>query len=275
VTSGYTEDLLAGRVALVTGGARGQGRSHAVGLARAGADVVLCDALAPMPTIEYDLADPEDLDETAALVEAEGRRCVAERADVRDLGALRAVCERAMTELGRLDIVVANAGVYSHAPSTWELTEEQWDVMLDINLGGVWRTCAAAVPHVVATGEGGSVVLISSVNGLRGVPGTAHYNAAKHGLVGLTRTLALELARYGIRVNTLHPTGVRSPMTQNEAMERALRAVSDTGVDMTNLLDVDMLDPRDVTDALVWLVSPLARNVTGISLPVDAGHLIK
>lgn len=272
---GYSGDLLAGKVVLITGGARGQGRSHAEALARAGADIAICDLAEDMPTIEYPLARPEDLDRTREIVEATGRRCFAEIADVRDLGSMSGFSERAAEELGRIDIVVANAGVYSHAADSWSLSEEQFDEMLDVNLTGVWRTCAAAIPHLIQGGEGGSIVLISSINGLRAVPGVAHYNAAKHGLVGLTRTLAIELARHEIRVNTLHPTAVYSPMTENDVMPDALGAVEAAGIDLSHLLDVEMLEPEDVSAALTWLVSPLARRVTGISLPVDAGVTIK
>lgn len=266
---------LEGRVALITGGARGQGRSHALALAGAGADIAICDVAGPVATIDYPLAEHDDLAKTVRLVEGLGQRCVAAVADVRDLSALRAFAARTVDQLGRIDIVVANAGVYSYAPNAWELTEQQWDVMLDINLGGVWKTCAAAIPHMLATGDGGTIVLISSVNGLRGVPGVAHYNAAKHGLVGLTRTLAIELSPYRIRVNTLHPTAVRTPMVENDVMPRAFEAIEAAGIDLANLLGVELLDPSDVSEALLWLVSPGARNVTGISLPVDAGNLVR
>jgi SDR family mycofactocin-dependent oxidoreductase len=271
----FSPTLLAGRVAFITGGARGQGRSHAVALARAGADIAICDAETDLETVPYALSRDGDLAETRALVEAEGRRCVSERLDVRDLAGLEAFAARAAGELGGLDFVVGNAGVYSYAPNTWELTEEQWDVMLDINLGGVWRTCKATIPHMLAAGRGGVIVLISSVNGLRGIPGVAHYNAAKHGLVGLMRTMAIELAPHGVRVNTLHPTGVATGMTQNDAMTEALAAVEASGLDMTNLLPVELMDPEDVSNALVWLVSPLARYVTASVLPVDAGCTAK
>jgi SDR family mycofactocin-dependent oxidoreductase len=271
----FSPSLLADRVAFITGGARGQGRSHALAMARAGADIVICDSVSELPTVPYELSDEADLAETCALVEAEGRRCIAERVDVRDLEGLERLTARAAEELGGLDFVVANAGIYSYAPNTWELTEDQWDVMLDVNLGGVWRTCKAAVPHMLAAGRGGVVVLISSVNGLRGIPGVAHYNAAKHGLVGLMRTMAIELAPHGVRVNTLHPTGVATGMTQNDAMAEALAAVEASGLDMTNLLPVELMDPEDVSNALVWLVSPLARYVTASVLPVDAGCTAK
>lgn len=271
----YSPTLLEGRVAFITGGARGQGRSHAIALARAGADIAICDSASELPTVPYELGTEAELAETCALVEAEGRRCVADRVDVRDLAGLEAFAARTASELGGLDFVIGNAGIYSYAPNTWELTEEQWDVMLDVNLGGVWRTCKATVPHMIAAGRGGVIVLISSVNGLRGIPGVAHYNAAKHGLVGLMRTLALELAPHGVRVNTLHPTAVATGMTQNDAMADALAAVESSGIDMTNLLPVELMEPEDVSNALVWLVSPLARYVTASVVPVDAGCTAK
>jgi len=267
--------MLQGRVALITGGARGQGRSHALTLAEAGADIAICDIAAPVDTIDYPLATGGDLAETARLVETLGRRCIAAAVDVRDLAAMRAFTARVTAELGRLDIAIANAGVYSFAANTWELTEAQWDVMLDVNLGGVWRTCAAAIPHIIDSGDGGSIVLVSSVNGLRGVPGVAHYNAAKTGLIGLTRTLAIELAPHHVRVNTVHPTAVRSPMVENDVMPKALAAVEEWGIDLRNILDIELLDPRDVSEAVLWLVSPAARRVTGISLPVDAGNVLR
>jgi SDR family mycofactocin-dependent oxidoreductase len=262
-------------VALITGAARGQGRSHAITLAEAGAEIALCDATSNIPTVPYDLAAEEDLRETADQVEAHGGRCIAERIDVRDLEGLTAFARRTRQELGRLDIVVANAGVYSFGPSTWELTSEQWDVMMDVNLTGVWHTCKATIPEILKTGEGGSLTLISSVNAFTGVPGTAHYTATKTALIGLMRTLAIELAPHLVRVNTLHPTGTNTKMVVNDAMVEALAAAEASGKDMTNLLPVEMLEPSDVSAALLWLVSPSARFVTGITLPIDAGFNLK
>jgi SDR family mycofactocin-dependent oxidoreductase len=262
-------------VALITGGARGQGRSHAEAFAEAGADVAICDALTDLPTIPYPLAREEDLDETAAAVRERGSRCFAERVDVRDLGAMETFAEAAAAELGGLDVIIGNAGVYSFAANSWELEAEEWQTMLDVNLTGVWNTCRAAIPRMLDADRGGSIALISSVNGFEGVPGTAHYCAAKHGLVGLMRTLAIELAPHGIRANTVHPTAVATSMVENDATPRALAAAEACGKDMTNLLAVELMEPRDVSEALVWLASPAARYVTGITLPIDAGFTVK
>ena len=264
-----------GRVAFITGGARGQGRSHALAFADLGAEIALCDATADMPTIPYPLATGSDLSDTADMIRDRGVRCMAEQVDVRDGEAISRFAQRIADELGRIDVVIANAGVYSFAANAWELTEEQWDVMIDIDLTGVWRTCKAAIPHMLTSGSGGSLTLISSVNGFEGVPGTAHYCAAKHGLVGLMRTLAIELAPHGIRVNTVHPTAVDTKMVHNDATPRALAAAERYGKDMSNLLPIELLAPEDVSAALVWLASPAARYVTGITLPVDAGFTVK
>lgn len=264
-----------GKVALITGAARGQGRAHAEAFAAAGADVAICDALEPMPTVPYPLAGEDDLEGTVDAVRGHGARCHAQRADVRDTAQMESFAAAAAAELGGIDIVVANAGVYSFAANTWELSAEQWQVVLDVNLTGVWNTCRAAIPRMLQTGRGGSIALISSVNGFEGVPGTAHYTAAKHGLLGLMRTLALELAPHGVRVNTVHPTAVATKMVQNEAMPAALAAAERGGKDMTNLLPVELIEPRDVSAALLWLASSQARYVTGIALPIDAGFLVK
>jgi len=275
VSTGREDAPLTGRVALITGAARGQGRSHALALAQAGADIAICDATASIPTVPYELAVEDDLNDTTADVEALGARCVADRVDVRDLDALTQFARAATAELGRLDIVVANAGIYSYGPNTWELMPEQWNVMIDVNLTGVWHTCRATIPAILETGDGGSLTLISSVNAFTGVPGTAHYTAAKTALIGLMRTLAIELAPHNVRVNTLHPTGTNTKMAVNEAMADAFAVAAKAGKDMTNLLPVEMLEPSDVSAALLWLVSPSARFVTGITLPVDAGFTVK
>jgi SDR family mycofactocin-dependent oxidoreductase len=267
--------MLGGKVALITGAARGQGRSHALALAEAGADLGLCDSAASIPTVPYELATEDELETTAADVESLGARCLTRRVDVRDLDALTRFAEDVVGEHGRLDAVVANAGIYSYGPNTWELSPEQWSVMLDVNLTGVWHTCKATIPAIIATGEGGSVTLISSVNAFTGVPGCAHYTATKTALIGLMRTLAIELAPYQIRVNTLHPTGTNTKMAVNDAMTDAFAIAERAGKDMTNLLPVQLLEPSDVSDALLWLVSPSARFVTGITLPIDAGYTVK
>jgi SDR family mycofactocin-dependent oxidoreductase len=266
------------KVAVITGAARGQGRSHAVRLAEEGADIIAIDACADIPSTRYAGATEEDLVETARLVEKLDRRVVAVRADVRDLDALAAAIDDGVTELGRLDIVSANAGVFSSAAAV-DLTPAAWDEMIGINLTGVWRTCRAAIPHLLRGGRGGSIVLTSSVAGLKGVRNMAAYVAAKHGVVGLMRTLALELAPEKIRVNTLHPTQVDTPMIQNEAMYRLFRPDLDhpTTADFAAVsrshqpMDVSWVDPVDVSNALLFLASDEARYITGATLPVDAG----
>jgi (+)-trans-carveol dehydrogenase len=268
---------LTGKVALITGGARGQGKSHALAFARAGADIAICDVVGPIETVPYPLADESELPATAAEVEDLGARCHAAVVDVRDLDAMERFAASTVAELGAIDVVIANAGIYSFAASSWELSPEEWQVMIDVNLTGVWNTCRAAIPHMRAegAGEGRSIAMISSVNGFEGVPGTGHYCAAKHGIVGLMRTLAIELARDGIRVNTVHPTAVNTKLVDNDATPRALESAERYGKDMTNLLPVELMEPADVSAALVWLSSPSSRYVTGITLPIDAGFTIK
>lgn len=264
---------LDGKVAVITGGARGQGRSHAVTLAREGADIVICDIAAQIDTVPYPMATLEDLEETKRMVEDLDRRCVAVRADVRDGAQMQAVAERAMSEFGRIDILLANAGIAGFASGgSWELTDEQWRDMIDTNLTGVWQSCKAVIPHMIDGGRGGSIVITSSTAGLKGFAGTGHYVAAKHGVVGLMRTLAIELAPHNIRVNTVHPTGVNTPMVVNEAMAQLL---ADNPSAISNLLPVELLEPVDISNAILWLVSDDARYVTGVTLPVDAGFTIQ
>jgi SDR family mycofactocin-dependent oxidoreductase len=265
---------LEGKVALVSGAARGQGRSHAVRLAEEGADVIAFDVCRQLDSVPYPLAAPEDLAETVELVEDHGRRIVAREADVRDSAAVQAVVDEGVRELGRLDVVCANAGIVSFAENSWTMTDEQWDEMLAVNLTGVWKTVRAAVPAVIEAGNGGCIVLTSSTAGMKGMAGIGHYVSAKHGLVGLMRTLAVELAPHSIRVNTVHPTGVNTPMVVNDDTSRFL----ETGggpTTMTNLLPVGMVEAVDVSNAVVWLASDEARYVTGVALPVDAGMLQK
>lgn len=265
---------LDGQVAFITGAARGQGRSHAVRLAQEGADIIAVDICAQIDTVPYPMATPEDLAETVALVEAEGRRIVAEQADVRDLAALQAALARGVGELGDVSIVIANAGIVAMGGRR-NPPEQQWADVLAVNLTGVWNTVWAALPSMRARGEGGSIVLISSTSGLKGNGGpnaAGHaYVASKHGVVGLMRTLANELARERIRVNTVHPTGVATPMVLNEAVAGWLAKMPDFGATMQNALPVELIEPIDVSNAIVWLVSDDARYVTGITLPVDAG----
>ncbi len=265
-----TSGRVAGKVALITGAARGQGRSHAVRLAAEGADIIGIDLCTDVASIPYPLATPDDLAETVRLVEATGARMVAAEADVRDPDALAAAVGDGVGRLGRLDIAIANAGVCS--VQRWdEVTPAVWDAVIGINLTGAWNTCVAAIPALVEAG-GGSMVLISSVAGLKGQPFLAPYVASKHGMVGVMRTLANELAARSIRVNTIHPTGVDTPMLVGMAgLTSRIEASPDTGSVFLNSLSVDVVAPSDVSDAVVYLASDESRYVTGLTMTVDAG----
>ncbi|MCO1656966.1 mycofactocin-coupled SDR family oxidoreductase [Pseudonocardia humida] len=265
---------LEGKVALISGAARGQGRSHAVRLAQEGADIIAFDVCRQLGTVPYPMATSEDLEETVRQVEDLDRRIVAREADVRELGAVQAVVDEGVGEFGRLDVVCANAGIAGFAENTWSMTEEQWDEMIAVNLTGVFKTVRAAAPKMIEAGNGGSIVITSSTAGVKGMPGTAHYVAAKHGVVGLMRSLANELAPYSIRVNTVHPTGVNTPMIHNEFMDQVL-SNPDGGINLTNALPVSEVEAVDISNAILWLSSDEARYVTGVSLPVDAGFLGK
>lgn len=274
---------LTGQVALVTGAARGQGRSHAVRLAQEGADVIAVDLCAPIGSVPYPLAAEADLDETCRLVEAADRRVVRAVADVRDLAALTAAVDAGVAKLGRLDIVVANAGVTSYVPST-EMTDEQWTDVVDVNLSGVWRTYRASIGHLRAGGRGGAIVITSSAAGLRALPNAAHYAAAKSGLVGFMKALAVELGPEGIRVNTVHPTTVDTGMVRNDATmslflpredvprtEDAFARVAQT----LNVLPVPWISADVVSDLVVFLASESGRYITGAAIPVDAGMSVR
>lgn len=271
-----------GKVALVTGAARGQGRSHAVRLAEEGADIVAVDVCRQIDTVPYPMATTDDLAETARLVEALDRRVVTAVADVRDLAGMQAAVDGAVARLGRLDIVCANAGIHSGGVPSWELADQAWQDLLDVNLTGVWITCKVAAPHLVAAG-GGSIVITGSTAGLRPYAGIVHYVSAKHALTGLAKTLAQELGPYGVRVNTVNPTQVDTDMIQNpliyqlflpddpDPTKEKFAAASQEGM----LLPTPWVQPRDVSDAVVFLASDEARFVTGSALPVDAGALAK
>jgi len=271
-----------GKVALITGAARGQGRSHAIRLAEEGADIIAVDLCAQIETAHYELATADDLAETVEHVKALDRRIIAAEADVRDTAALRSVVEQAVADLGRLDIVVANAGIFSFAPAL-ELTDEAWQDVIDVNLTGVWRTCVAAVPSMIAAGNGGSIILTSSAAGLMPFRNTAHYVASKFGVVGLMKCLALELADHMIRVNSVNPTTVDTPMAINDPTIKLFLPESDrpTREDFaavmqeSHVLPVPWVESRDVSNAVLYLASDEARYVTGVALPVDAGLLIK
>jgi SDR family mycofactocin-dependent oxidoreductase len=271
--------LVEGKVALITGAARGQGRAHAVRLAEEGADIVAIDVCQAMPTIPYEAATEEDLDETAILVQKLGRRIVALQADVRDFDSLKAAVDEGVTTLGKLDIVVANAGVMGSLAKAWELTEEDWNVTIAINLTGVWHTVKAAIPHMIAFGNGGSVIIISSMAGLRGIANIANYSAAKHGLVGLSRTLAKDAGEYGIRVNTVHPGSIPTKLLLHDTLYRVFRPdlanpqLEDCleAFDRFNILPDTFQQPEDVANAALWLASDLSRMTTGTTLTVDGG----
>lgn len=271
---------LKGKVAFITGAARGQGRSHSVRLAAAGADIVAIDIVAPISTAYYPPAVPADLQLTAKLVEAEDVRVLAAEADVRDQAALDGIVAQALAEFGHIDIVVANAGTAAHAP-TWELADDQWQNVVDVNLTGVWRTVKACVPSMIARGQGGAVVLTSSLAGLHGYGNIASYVAAKHGVNGLMRTLANELGPHNIRVNTVCPGLINTDMMMNDEtyamfrpdLERPTLPDAKAVFQTMQLLPLDWLEPRDVSNAIAFLVSDEARAITGVALPVDGGQL--
>jgi SDR family mycofactocin-dependent oxidoreductase len=261
--------LLSGKVAYITGAARGQGRAHAVRLAGEGADIVAIDICAAATEVGYPVATPDDLAETVRLVEVLDRRIVAHQADVRDHGALVAAATEASETFGRLDIVVANAGVSTWG-RCWEMSAETWQTMLDINLTGVWNTLRATVPLMIEHGNGGSIVLTSSVAGIKSLPGQGHYSAAKHGVVGLCKTAAIELGEYGIRVNSLHPWGVDTLMAQDTNVAGLLEANPRYMASFGSILE-GMSSPEDMADAVLYLVSDLSKSVTGTQLTVDNG----
>jgi SDR family mycofactocin-dependent oxidoreductase len=274
---------LEGKVAFITGAARGQGRSHAVRLAEEGADIIAVDIASQIDTVPFPMATPGDLAETVDQVEALDRRIVATQVDARDYDALKAALDDGVAQLGRLDIVSANAGIVSFG-RVEELTERAWQDMIDVNLTGVWHTVKAAIPHLRTAG-GGSIVITSSGAGLKGLPNTGHYTAAKHGVVGLMRTLANELAPDMVRVNTVHPGSVDTDMIQNQATYHLFVPAHDGGeitreevlpsFRATNALPIPWVDPIDVSNAVLFLASDEARYITGVTLPVDAGVLIK
>jgi SDR family mycofactocin-dependent oxidoreductase len=269
---------LEGKVAFITGAARGQGRSHGIRLAQEGADIIAVDVCRQVETVPYPTATPEDLAETVRQVEALDRRIIATETDVRDLAGLTKAVENGVAELGRLDIVLANAGISTPAPSL-EMDEETWQTMIDVNLTGVWKTLRASVPHIIAGGRGGSVVITSSLAAIYANAGTAHYSAAKAGLVMMAKVLAKELAPQSIRVNTMHPTTVATDMILNDATYRLFRPdlESPTRADFEeaaltlNALPIPAIEPVDISNAVLYLVSDDGRYVTGTTHVVDAG----
>ena len=276
---------LEGKVAFITGAARGQGRSHSVRLAEEGADIIAVDIASGIASMRrfYPGATEADLAETVKEVEALDRRIVAARADVRDYDALKAALDDGVAQLGRVDIVSANAGIFMFGEPAHLVTEGDWRDVIDINLTGVWHTVKAAVPHLIEQGTGGSIIITSSTAGLKGLPTLAQYTASKHAVVGLMGTLAAELAPHVIRVNSVHPTGVDTTMIQNEALRRLLRPDIEHPTRehagewfaATHLLPVPWVEPRDISNAVLFLASDEARYITGVTLPVDAGFSVK
>jgi (+)-trans-carveol dehydrogenase/(-)-trans-carveol dehydrogenase len=272
-----------GKVAFITGAARGQGRSHALRLAQEGADIIAIDVCEAIPENTYPPATEEDLAETARQVEALDRRIVTAKADVRDFEQVKEAVDRGVAELGRLDIVSANAGIGGTPHLSEEVPEEEWTNMVDINLNGVWRTVKAAVPHIKAGGNGGSIILTSSDAGLFPYANISHYVSAKHGVVGLMRTLAIELAPHFIRVNSVHPTTVNTDMVQNEGTYRLFRPdlenptqqdFADAATTM-NAIPIPWVEPVDISNAVLFFASDESRYVTGVPMAVDAGAAIK
>lgn len=270
---------LDGKVAFITGAARGQGRSHAVRLAQEGADIVAVDICGQIDTVPYPMSTPEDLDETVRQVETLDRRIVAQQADVRDRQALQSAFDAGAAQLGRVDIILANAGIAPQAVHESDPYQAFTDT-LAVNLVGIRNTVHVAVPTMIEQGRGGAIVLTSSTQGLTGRGGTGGgasdgYVASKHGVVGLMRSWANWLAPHSIRVNTVHPTGVNTPMVVNDAMQQYLNSAPEMMSALTNLMPVEMVEPLDISNAICWLVSDEARYVTGVTLPVDAGFTVK
>ncbi|MGV9866557.1 mycofactocin-coupled SDR family oxidoreductase [Rhodococcus koreensis] len=273
---------LEGRVALVTGAARGQGRSHAVRLAQEGAAIIALDACEEIDTVPYPLSAPEDLQETEELVRSLGAEVMTERVDIRNLDALEGAVEKAVARFGRLDVVVANAGTVNGFAPLWELTESQFLDQIDINVNGTWKTLKATVPELIKQKSGGSIILISSISGIRAEPNAGHYVASKHGVNGLMYALAAELAPYSIRVNSVNPGNVLSPLIDNEAVRTLFAggkeaATLDDGLPAftsLNALPIPWAEATDVSNAVAYLATDDSRYVTGTTMVVDGGALI-
>ena len=273
---------LEGRVAFITGAARGQGRAHAVRLANDGADIIAIDICAPISdTITYPMPTSEELAETVRAVEATGRKVLAREVDIRDLAAQKQVVADGIEQFGRLDILVANAGVLSWG-RLFEMSEEQWDTVIDVNLNGTWRTIRAAVPAMIEAGNGGSIIIVSSSAGTKATPGNGHYSASKHGLVALTNALAIEAGEFGIRVNSIHPYSIDTPMVEKEAMMELFgklpsfihsfspmpyHPVNHTGKKGLQ----EFMTPEEVSDVVAWLASDGSATISGSQIAVDRG----
>lgn len=273
---------LEGRVAFITGAARGQGRAHAIRLARDGADIIAVDICAPAADfITYPPATAEDLAETAGAVEAAGRKVLTRQVDIRDLAAQQQVVADGIEQFGRLDIVVANAGILSWG-RMFEMSEEEWDTVIDVNLNGTWRTVRAAAPAMIEAGNGGSIVIVSSSAGTKATPGNGHYSASKHGLVAITNALAIELGEFGIRVNSIHPYSINTPMVEPEAMmeifakyPQFLHSFSPMPYHPVNHAGKkglqEFMTPEEVSDVVAWLASDGSATISGSQIAVDRG----
>jgi SDR family mycofactocin-dependent oxidoreductase len=267
-----------GKVALVTGAARGQGRSHAVRLAEEGCDIIAVDICDQVGSVGYQMGTADDLAQTAKLVENLDRRIVTRKCDARDSGQLNAAVAEGVSEFGAINVAVINHGILS-AGISWELDDTTWQDMIDVNLTSYWKSCKAIIPHMIEQGNGGSIVMTSSVAGMRGYPMISHYVAAKHGVIGLMRSLVNELAPHRIRVNTVHPTSVETSMITNDTVYNMFGATDLEGVKPVllsmNALEIPWVDPVDISNAVLFLASDEARYVTGLTLYVDAGFLTK
>jgi SDR family mycofactocin-dependent oxidoreductase len=273
---------LDGKVAFITGLARGQGRSHALTLAREGADIIGLDLCGEIASTTYPGSTLEDLEETNRLIKETGRQAVLSRADVRDYDAVKAAFDKGIAELGRVDIIIPNAGICAGG-RTWEISTDAWRQMIDINLTGPWHAVKAAVPTMIEQGEGGSVVFIGSTEALKGAENMSSYVAAKHGITGLMTTLARELGRYNIRVNSVNPTCVDTNMIQNPYVWGLFapddpNPTRDSVADAfaaTHILPVPWMEPADVSRAILYLVGESGRYITASKLTIDAGFIVK
>jgi (+)-trans-carveol dehydrogenase len=271
------------KVVFITGAAHGMGRAHALAFAREGAKLVICDACRQYETIPYPLATPAELAALASEIGSMGCPIIAAHTDVTDLAAMQELAERAQHELGSIDIVVANAGIYSFAPS-WEMSEQQWDETVNVDLKGVWITCKVSIPHMLPR-KSGKILCISSTAGIKGMHSLSHYVAAKHGVLGLVKTLAIELAPYNINVNAICPTSVDTYMCKNQDIYDAFAggpgplATYEHMLELTNSInlfpDRDLLSPQAISEVVLWLASDEARHLTGSAIPVDAGYLTR